>query len=413
MNASIICIGNELLNGSVVNTNASFIAKLLHENGVKTQHISSIADNFDAIINEIRSKSGIIIITGGLGPTNDDITKNCLAHYCHSSLTFDQATFEHIKNLFHRRGMEVSELNRQQAFVIKDCTVLHNDLGTAPGMYINNNNQHIFALPGVPFEMKALMTNKVIPLIINNFETKPLYYKTINTCGIPESHLQEMLQNWESELPKNVSVAYLPEAGIVKIRLVYEDKNLEINKQHALTEINKLKSIVGNAIWGYDNEIFTENIGKILQKNKLTLALAESCTGGYMAHLITSNAGSSAYFKGSLVTYSNELKEQILSVKNSTLEKSGAVSEQTVIEMAKNTLQKTRSDYAIAISGIAGPQGGTPNKPVGTVWIAIVDKNSCSTYKIQLGTDRKINIHRAAISALNFLRLKLIEKYEI
>jgi nicotinamide-nucleotide amidase len=412
MNASIICIGNELLNGSVVNTNASFIAKILHENGIKTLHISSIADNFDAIINEIRSKSGIIIITGGLGPTNDDITKNCLANYCDSSLTFDENTFQHIQNLFHKRGMEVSELNRQQAFVIKNCTVLHNDLGTAPGMYINKNNQHIFALPGVPFEMKALMTKQVIPFIKKHFDTKPLYYKTILCCGIPESHLQEMLQDWESALPKNVSVAYLPEAGIVKIRLVYEDNNLEINEQHALNEINKLKSILGNAIWGYDDDNFAENIGKTLLKHKLTLALAESCTGGYIAHLITSNTGSSAYFKGSLVTYSNELKEQILSVKSSTLEHFGAVSEQTVVEMAKNTIQKTESDYAIAISGIAGPDGGTPIKPVGTVWIAIADAQNCETYSLQLGNSRMINIHRAAINALNFLRLKLIQKYE-
>lgn len=410
MNANIICIGNELLNGSVVNTNASFIAQSLHEIGIKTEYISCIADNFDAIINDLSQKTGIIIITGGLGPTNDDITKKCLAHYFDSELVFDQKIYEHIQGIFQKRGMEVTELNKQQAFVIKGCRVFHNALGTAPCMYFQKNNQYVFALPGVPFEMKALMQEKIIPFLKSEFETTPLYYKTILTCGVPESHLQEMLEDWELSLPKHISVAYLPEYGIVKLRLIYEGDDLDANKKHCEQEIEKLKIILGNAIWGYDHDNFANKIGEILHKHNKTLALAESCTGGYISHLITSNPGSSEYFKGSLVTYSNDLKEEILSVDKNTLKIHGAVSKQTVIEMAKNTILKTGSDYSIAISGIAGPDGGNAEKPVGTVWIAISDSENCNTYKLNLGTNRMINIQRASISALNFLRLQLLEK---
>ncbi|MDD2413138.1 MAG: competence/damage-inducible protein A [Bacteroidales bacterium] len=412
MNANIICIGNELLNGSVVNTNATFIAQGLHEIGIKTSYISCIADDFDAIINELSEKRGIIIITGGLGPTNDDITKKCLAHYFDSKLVFDPQIYEHIQGIFQKRGMEVTELNRQQAFVIKGCKVFHNALGTAPCMYLQKNDQHIFALPGVPFEMKALMQEKIIPFLKSEFETTALYYKTILTCGIPESHLQEMLADWELSLPRNTSVAYLPEFGIIKLRIVYEGNDMEANKEHCEKEIEKLKIFLGDAIWGYDHDNFADNIGKILRKHKKTLAFAESCTGGYISHLITSNPGSSDYFKGSLVTYSNELKEEILSVDKNTLKIHGAVSEQTVVEMAKNTILKTGSDYSIAISGIAGPDGGSVEKPVGTVWIAIADSENCHTYRLNLGTNRMINIQRASISALNFLRLLLLEKLE-
>lgn len=412
MNATIICIGNELLNGSVVNTNASFISQRLHEIGIKTEYVSCIADDFDAIINELSQRSGIIIITGGLGPTNDDITKKCLAHYFDSELVFDQKIYEHIQGVFQKRGMEVTELNKQQAFVIKGCRVFHNALGTAPCMYFQKNNQYVFALPGVPFEMKALMQEKIIPFLKSEFETTPLFYKTVLTCGVPESHIQEMLEDWELSLPRYTSVAYLPEYGIVKLRLVYEGNDMEASKKHCEQEIEKLKGFLGDAIWGYDHDNFADNIGKILHKHKKTLALAESCTGGYISHLITSNPGSSDYFKGSLVTYSNDLKEEILSVDKNTLKIHGAVSEQTVVEMAKNTILKTGSDYSIAISGIAGPDGGSVEKPVGTVWIAIADSKNCQTYRLNLGTNRMINIQRASISALNFLRLLLLEKLE-
>ncbi len=410
MNAIIITIGNELLNGSVVNTNATFISKSLYEIGIKTEKTLVVPDDFFAINDALNQSKGIIIITGGLGPTNDDITKKCLVDYVKSSLEFHQPTFENIKQLFERRGMDVSELNRQQAFVIKGCKVLLNTLGTAPGMYIEFDNKHIFALQGVPFEMQKMMLDEVIPILTQKSFGKIFHHRIIHTIGIPESHLQQMLMEWEASIPSNVQIAYLPEPGDVKIRVSIEGENLnELTKQCELL-ISQLNSIIGDAIWGYDNENLVGNIGNMLNRLNSTLSVAESCTGGYLSHIITSISGSSQFFQGGVVSYSNELKMNILGVKNSTLKKYGAVSRETAIEMVEGVNNLTKTNYSIAITGIAGPNGATENKPVGYVWISVSNGKRIEAKQYVFGNDRLVNIKRAAFESLNILRLMLIKE---
>lgn len=408
MNATLISIGNELLNGSVVNTNAAFIAKSLYEIGIKTVKTLVIPDEFSSIVEALDNSNDIIIITGGLGPTSDDITKKCLAEYVNSSLELHEPTLEHIRNIFQRRSMEVSELNRQQAFVIKGSNVLHNDLGTAPGMYIEFKNKHIFALPGVPFEMKKLITDEVLSILSKKRFGRVFHYRIIHTTGIPESYLQQMLLDWEKQMPKNVQIAYLPEPGNVKIRLSFEGDDLKLLKEESEVLVEQLKQIIGEFIWGFDQDSLVQKIGEKLNQSHTTLSVAESCTGGFLSHLITSLPGSSTFFKGGVISYSNELKSNILGVKSSTLSTFGAVSRETVIEMAEGVQKTTNADYSLAISGIAGPGGATPEKPVGFVWIALTHGGKTETQSFSQGNDRMVIIQRAAISALNMLRLNLL-----
>ena len=410
MDATLISIGNELLNGSVINTNAAFISKALYEIGIKTIKTVVIPDEFSAISNAVNESKNIIIITGGLGPTSDDITKKCLADIVQMPLVFHEPTFKNIQRLFGRRGIEVTELNRQQAYVIKGCKVLINALGTAPGMYVEYKDKHIFALPGVPFEMKKMTEDVLIPILKEKKIGRIFHHRIIHTTGVPESYIQEMLSDWELTLPAHVKIAYLPEPGDVKIRLSLEGDDLSVLKKQANSLIHQLEKIIGLNVWGFDNDTLVGVIGKNLKENHLRLAVAESCTGGYLSHLITSMPGSSDFYCGGVISYSNEIKIDSLEVKRSTIEKYGAVSSQTVAEMAKGILKKTNSDFSIAISGIAGPDGGTPEKPVGLVWIAVSDKNNTLTQSFVFGNDRIVNIKRAAFAGLNMLRLKFLIK---
>jgi len=410
MTAAVISIGDELLIGQTVNTNASFIAAELNQAGIQVRSILTIADEKNEIshaLQQASQQSGIVIITGGLGPTNDDITKNTLCEYFGSTLILHKPSLENIRKLFYQRGMKITTVNRNQAMVPHNCTVLKNTLGTAPGMWFQKDNIHYFSLPGVPFEMKALMTDGVIPLLAKLNISTPIIHKTILTTGIGESALAELISGWENKLPSHIKLAYLPEPGIVKLRLsCYHAGSVETKKAFD-AEVKKLKKLIPDLIFGYENDTLASVTGKLLQKKQASVATAESCTGGLIAHLITEVPGASAYFKGSVIAYHNDIKTKVLGVNKNLIEKHSAVSEEVVRAMASGVRELMQTDYALAASGIAGPDGGTPEKPVGTVWIACATPEKTLTQILSLGNDRGRNIRRASLAALNILRKQL------
>jgi len=410
MKAEIINIGDELLIGQVVNTNASWMAAQLDKSGISVVQITAIADDDKAIkdaLNRAFKRAGIVLISGGLGPTKDDITKKTLAEYFNSKLIFHAPTFEQIKKIFAVRRFQVSEVNRQQAMIPEKCKPLFNKNGTAPGMWFEQDGKVAVSMPGVPFEMKAMMQEQVIPALIRHFKMEALVHKTVMTTGMPESILAERIKDLENNLPSHIRLSYLPQPGIVRLRLSgsgrdHQKLEVEINKQ-----VEKLKILLPEIIFGYDDISLEEVIGQLLLKNKKTVSTAESCTGGYMAHLITSIPGSSGYFEGSVVSYSNRIKSELLNVRPETLEKYGAVSREVVAEMAEGASKKLKTDYSLAVSGIAGPDGGTEEKPVGTVWLALAGPEGTETSLFHFGDHRGRNIRRSALAALNMLRLQL------
>ena len=411
MNVEIISIGDELLIGQVVNTNASWMASELNLSGLNVNKITTISDKKQAIIqslDEAFASCDIILITGGLGPTNDDITKYTLCEYFDSKLIFNKESYDNINRLFAARGFVMTELNRKQAEVPDKCKVIINKNGTAPGMWFQKDGKVLVSMPGVPFEMKAMMSDYVIPELTKNNKSKIVHH-TILTNGVGESFLADLIKDWEAVLPEHIKLAYLPHAGIVRLRLSAYGFDTNKLEEEIAINIDKLNKIIPELIFGYDDETLQSVIGKLLKAKEKTLATAESCTGGYIAHLITSIAGSSDYYKGSVVSYANEIKTDVLGVKQDTLIKYGAVSEQTVTEMVLGAIALLNTDYAIAISGIAGPDGGTDEKPVGTVWIAIANGQNVITKKFQLGNHRGRNIEIASNVALNMLRKELVK----
>ena len=406
--AEIITIGDELLIGQVIDTNSAWLGEQFNLAGIKVQRINSISDNKQAILDafaESLNRADIVLVTGGLGPTKDDITKTTLCEFFNCGYKFDEAVNQHLEVIFSRFGRTVSDLDRKQAEVPEACQVLHNANGTAPGMWFEKEGKILVSMPGVPYEMKGLMTDEVLPRLKNFFETEAIFHKTILTMGIGESYLSEQIADWEDALPKNMKLAYLPSPGYVRLRISASGPNLDLLKADVLTQAEKLQTLIPTYIYGFEQDTLPKLIGKRLLELNKTLATAESCTGGNIAAQIISMPGSSAYFLGGIVAYANEVKKMELGVKSETLEAFGAVSSQTVSEMALGALMKFNSDYAISISGIAGPDGGTPDKPVGTVWIAIALKNGItSTQKFQLGQNRERNIQIATLYALNMLR---------
>lgn len=405
MEIVLISIGNELLNGTVVNTNATWIAQKLYEVGFTVKRVLTISDSKEDIHRELENNEGVVLITGGLGPTNDDITKACLMEHTSSSLILHEPTWQHVRSIFEKRGVDPGERNKQQAMVPSDAIVLPNEMGTAPGLYIKGKNNHIIALPGVPFEMKHLMQKEVIPLLLKEFKPLKLKMETVHIIGVSESHLQEQVAHWEAQLPDNIQVAFLPEPGVVKLRLSGFVNGVNDVDQIIKDALDELHLILGDSIFGYNGEQMEEIVGEELKRQGKTLSVAESCTGGYLSHLLTSIPGSSEYFKGGFIAYSNEFKIDKLEVEPYIIEKYGAVSIETVEAMAKASLEKTNTDYSIAISGIAGPDGGTQEKPVGTVCIAVFNGDEMKSYQYQFSSNRMVNIRRAAIMSLNLLRL--------
>ena len=400
MNVTIINIGDELLIGQVVNTNASTMSRMLTAAGMdvcKTLVVGDVYNDIWVAVDEALRDSDAVLVTGGLGPTKDDITKKLLCEYFDSELVESQVALDNVKRIFESRGYELTPVNRAQALVPKCCEVLNNDLGTAPCMWFAHEGKVLVSLPGVPFEMEWLMRNRVLPKLQETFHTDIIITKNIIVQGIGESFLSDLIEPWELSLPKNIKLAYLPVAGLTKLRLtVHGGYNPAILKG--------LYDLAGKYIVGEDCETLDELVHKTLIARGLTLATAESCTGGNIARLLTAQAGASAYFKGGIVAYSNEVKESILGVKHSTLEAHGAVSEATVREMAEGVRQRLGADLAIATTGIAGPDGGTPEKPVGTVWIAVAAATHTEAKLLQFGANRRQqNIDRSTNQAFAML----------
>ena len=418
MNAEFLTIGNEILIGQITNTNSVWMAQQLNLIGVNVVHMSSVADDKHAIIkalDDASSRADIVLITGGLGPTKDDITKNTFSEYFKSELVINEDVLNDVTSFFAKRNRELTELNRKQAEVPKDCIVIRNKNGTAPGMWMEKNNTIYVSMPGVPFEMKAMVTEFVLPEIKQRFKLPYIYHKTILTQGIGESFLAEMISDWEDALAnKEIGLAYLPSPGMVRLRLSGKGFNEDELIQKIEIEAEKLKTLIDKYIYGYEEygkeqptlEII---LGDLLREKNLKLSLAESCTGGYISHLITSVAGSSDYYNGCIVPYHNEFKHQLLKVDNLVFEKHGAVSEECVRDMAIEVRNVFKSDVSIAVSGIAGPGGGTPDKPVGTVWIAVTYYDKLKTKQFIFGDNRLRNIHMTANAAMNMLRKLILD----
>jgi len=413
MNAELITIGDEILIGQVVDTNSAWIAEKLNLIGIKVDKIISIPDSryiIQKTINELFIDCSIIIMTGGLGPTNDDITKSTLKEYFNGQYIIHEPTLVHISNIFRMRGLELTELNRKQAEVPDCCIVLRNQLGTAPGMWFEKDGKILVSLPGVPFEMIGLMEKEVLPRLSKLSTNQIVVHRTIQTFGLPESFLAEKLTDWENQLPKFIKFAYLPSPNSIRLRLsAYGTKEMNL-EQFINKEVEKLYKVIPKYIFGEGEITLQEIVGQLLKNTNTTLSTAESCTGGTIAHLLTQIPGSSSYFKGSVVAYSNEVKEKILGVDSELIKNYGAVSKEVVEAMAKGVKLRLNTNCAIAVSGIAGPDGGTPNKPVGTVWIAIATDKSLTCTELKLSSDRTRNIIRASVTALNMLRLRLIDE---
>lgn len=406
--AEVITIGDEILYGQITDTNSKWISEELDKIGIKTIRKSSVGDQKQQILNildESLKRADIVLITGGLGPTKDDITKKTLAEYFNDELVINPHAEAFIRGFFEKRGRPFTELNRQQAAIPSKCTYLHNATGTAPGMLFEHNGKVIVSMPGVPLEMKYLISNEVIPRIKSKFELPEIVHKIIRTIGLGESFLAERIENWEDSLPEHIKLAYLPSFGEVKLRLTGMGENRSKVEEQIQLEVKKLIPLIEEHIFSFENEEIEKSVGKILNESGTSLSVAESCTGGYLSHLLTSIPGSSAYFMGGVVSYSNEAKMDVLKVKQETLTKFGAVSEQTVIEMAEGVRNVMKTTYGIATSGIAGPDGGTDEKPVGTVWLAVTDGKQTLTKKLSLGKIRIVNIEYSAKAALNFLRI--------
>ena len=408
--ASIITIGDELLIGQTIDTNSAFIAQELNKIGVWVRRRVAVGDVYDEIWNaldEESKESNIIIITGGLGPTADDITKPLLCNYFSGKLVVNEEVLTHVKYLFekiYRRPGPILERNLKQAEVPDVCTVLHNARGTAPGMLFHKDRRGFISLPGVPHEMKGLVTSEVIPRLLNEFRMPAIVHRTVFTAGQGESVIAELLKDFEPALPEHIKLAYLPNYGMVKLRLTAKGNSKAEVETEMQPYFEKLQDLVKEYLVTNEDEGLEIVVGKLLKAKNKTMGTAESCTGGYIAHLITSVAGSSAYYKGSVVSYDNTVKENLLGVQHEILMSAGAVSKETVIQMANGAVQTLKVDYALATSGIMGPGGGSEDKPVGTVWIAVASKEKTETLKLNLRFDRQRNIAMTAANALNFLR---------
>ncbi|RLD67546.1 MAG: competence/damage-inducible protein A [Bacteroidetes bacterium] len=412
MTAEIITIGDEILIGQIVDSNSAWMAEKLNLAGIKVHQISSVSDDETHIINALNEASvrvDLVLMTGGLGPTKDDITKNTLCKYFDTKLVVNEEVLEYIKKIFERRGFPILKENMQQAELPESCTIIRNYYGTASGMWFEKDNTIFVSMPGVPQEMKKLMEDGIIPRLKENYELPVIVHRTILTYGFIESELSNLIEDWELNLPDGMKLAYLPSLERLRLRLSIRGDNREKLEKLINQEEQKLKIYLGDAIFGYGEQSLQEMVGKILEEKNKTLATAESCTGGNIARLITSIPGSSVYFRGSVVAYDNSIKEQILNVNKDDLIKFGAVSKEVVEQMALGVKKIMGTDYAIATSGIAGPGGGTEDKPVGTIWIAIAGSDKLISKKYSFGNQREFNIRRTSSVALNKLRKMLIE----
>ena len=411
--ASIITLGDELLIGQVIDTNSSWIAQELNKTGVAVKHRVAVGDVWEDIweaLDEESKKADIILITGGLGPTADDITKPLLCEYFNGKMVVDQPTLDHVTDIFERiLQRPMIERNARQAEVPDTCTVLKNERGTAPGMLFKKANKLFIAMPGVPHEMKWIMTNHVLPMIPELYNTGYIEHRTLLTAGIGESFLAELISPFESALPANIKLAYLPNYGMVRLRLsTWGLDKITLNKE--LDKFfNELKINVKEYLVIDEDQPMEVAVGKLLKARNQTVSTAESCTGGYIAHLLSIHPGSSSFYTGTVVSYANIIKERMLGVSHEILTTVGAVSEETVVQMAKSVREVMQTDYSISVSGIMGPEGATGEKPVGLVWIAVASKNKVVSRSFHFRFDRRRNIELTATNALNMLRTLIVD----
>ena len=412
MNCAIITVGDEILIGQVTDTNAVWISQQLNDLGVRVGEMVTVSDDADQIssnLDRYMHLYDLILMTGGLGPTNDDLTKQTLTDYFKTGLVTHPEVLERIISYFESRGRTMIESNLRQADVPALCQVLMNDHGIAPGLWFEEKGTILIALPGVPYEMKGLMTDHVLPRLKHMVQQPQVVHKTIMTQGIPESYLAFMLRNWESELPSCLKLAYLPSPGLVRLRLTVYGKCAKDSEQLLKATIDKLLDIIPQHIFGYDDITLEEAVGEELRKRQLTLSTAESCTGGNIARLITSVRGSSDYYTGSVIAYQNHIKTDVLQVDSSLIQKHGAVSREVVEQMSVGVMDIYRTDTAIATSGIAGPDGGTDKKPIGTTWISVCYRDKVYTKKYQFGGSREQVIMQASQTAMQLLRRLILD----
>ncbi len=407
MQAFIISIGEELLIGQTINTNAAWIAAQLNQAGSEVREVRVITDKKTEILRCLREAedlADLVLITGGLGPTRDDVTRDALCEYFDCGLVVNEDILGDITTYMERRGRKITDVNRDQAMVPEKASIIRNPYGTAPGFWFRQGDKSFIAMPGVPYEMKEMVLKHIVPALESSPREQHIVHKTVLTHGVGESVLLELIADWENNLPAAVRLAYLPSTGIVKLRLTGKGSNKETLLEIIGRELEKLKQIIPEYIWGFDDDSLEGVTGRLLAKKGKSLATAESCTGGFIAHKITSIPGSSAYFKGSIVAYANKAKEHLLGVSHELLDTQGAVCRQVAEDMAAGARQTLEADYAIGVTGIAGPGGGSKSKPAGTTWIAIAGEHEVISQRFAFGDNRERNISRAANAALAMLK---------
>ncbi len=405
--AEILTIGDEILYGQITNTNAKFISSELDKIGIKVIRHTSVGDKESEILAglyDAQERADVIIMTGGLGPTKDDITKKTIANFFGAELIFDQKVMDMIAGMFQRLGREMAENNKVQAYVPANCEVLYNLWGTAPATWIAEKGKVFVSMPGVPVEMEKITTELVIPKLQSFFKTPNITHKIIHTIGIGESSLAEKIEQWEDNLPSHIGLAYLPHFMQVRLRLTGVGEDKDKLQQEIDEQAQKVLPLIEKYVFGYDTDTIESVIASLLKENNKTISTAESCTGGFLAHNFTKIAGSSAYYMGGVISYSNESKTNLLGVNPDTIEQFGAVSEETVKEMAEGVRKRLGTDIGVATSGVAGPDGGTPEKPVGTIWIAYSDEKGTVAKKLQLIRDRMLNIQFTSVLVLDLIR---------
>ncbi len=413
MRAIIITIGDELLIGQTIDTNSAWIGSELSKAGFDICRKISIHDNRSDILDtleEVAGQAEIVMVTGGLGPTSDDITKQTICEFFNSKLVLNKEVLKMIELQFMRRGWTMNENNRRQALVPDNCQVLQNALGTAPGMLFEKERTIFVFMAGVPYEMKYVMTEHVLPMLKERFRSQVIIHKNIMTYGVSEARLAELLAGFEDSLPGDIRLAYLPSSGINKLRLTATGSDRQVLNEKVEEQVKKLYRTIPELIYGEDEKSLEMVVGELLKERKQTLCTAESCTGGKIAQMITSIPGSSEYYKGSVIAYDNYVKRDLLEIPEEMLIKYGAVSEKVVERMAKGVRKLLKSDYSVATSGIAGPDGGTDLKPVGTIWIAVSSQKGTVTERYVYGNDRNLNITRFSIAALNLLRKQILSQ---
>ncbi|MDE0472508.1 MAG: competence/damage-inducible protein A [Ekhidna sp.] len=408
--AVIISIGDEILYGQTLDTNAHWLSGELNKFGIYVKKRHTISDTRKEILCTLReAEEGveIILITGGLGPTSDDLTKPCLLEYFDTYLERDENVLNHIIKIFTARGRQVTEVNKAQADIPVNGEAIPNVLGTAPGIWIERNEKVFISMPGVPYEMQRMMTDTILPRLSKKYVKRGLIHRMIRTIGIHESNLADMIRDWEAGLPKEIKLAYLPGKGSVRLRLTAKGEDTDHLQKLMQDEINKVLPTIEKFVYGFEDEEIEEAIGRILMERKMSLSIAESCTGGYLSHKITAVPGSSQWYKGGLIPYSNELKNEQLQVSLEMLKKHGAVSEPIVLTLAENIRKAFHTDIGVSVSGIAGPTGGTKEKPVGTVWIGYSEQDKRAAKKFLFTKDRMLNIQYTATAALDMIRINL------